>query len=110
METFDDVPLVRIQDEMDELKEFLSSVYDSRKLHMEKGHYPKLSIMRNVLLLTDTYQVDHLWESIITVLEDEWPTSLQDWDIRESAFTILQAEKIEFMWEKGYMDGDLPAA
>ncbi|KIJ42419.1 hypothetical protein M422DRAFT_48258 [Sphaerobolus stellatus SS14] len=39
--------------------------------------------MENVLLLADKYQVDHLREAVITILENEWPKELSKWDLNE---------------------------
>ncbi|GJJ06939.1 hypothetical protein Clacol_001135 [Clathrus columnatus] len=83
VESYDNVPLVKLQDEADHLTMFLNALYGSRCIPWEKYNVNALRTMEGILLLANKYQIDHLRELIIGLLERDWPSKLDHWDYNE---------------------------
>ncbi|GJJ13651.1 hypothetical protein Clacol_007907 [Clathrus columnatus] len=82
-ESYDNVPLVKLQDEADHLTMFLKALYDPRYIPREKHNINTIRAVEGILLLANKYQVDHLRELIVGLLEQDWPTKLSHWDLNE---------------------------
>ncbi|GJJ13642.1 hypothetical protein Clacol_007898 [Clathrus columnatus] len=89
VECHDNVPLVRLQDESEHLARFLNALYDSRCIPWKKHDADTVHIVEGILLLANKYQVDHLRERIINLLERDWPPTLSDWDINEGEIGVI---------------------
>ncbi|GJJ13620.1 hypothetical protein Clacol_007876 [Clathrus columnatus] len=87
-ESYDDTPLVKLQDESDHLTMFLNALYDSRCIPWQKNGLRTVREVDGTLILAVKYQVDHLHQRIVSLLERDWPSILADWDINEAELNI----------------------
>ncbi|KII89405.1 hypothetical protein PLICRDRAFT_53836 [Plicaturopsis crispa FD-325 SS-3] len=81
MEEYDGVPLVILHDDPKDLKAFLHIIYDAHPISVVQPRHPETAnILRGPLKLATKYQADTLREWMVTVLERDWPSTLDEWD------------------------------
>ncbi|KIJ53536.1 hypothetical protein M422DRAFT_111693, partial [Sphaerobolus stellatus SS14] len=92
VEMYDGIPLVHLQDTSDHLEDFLSFSLFYRKLPFEKLRLDTVSRVEGLLLFATKYQVDSLRKRIISHLEKDWPSTLEQWDKNEEDNLLKEDE------------------
>ncbi|KAF8590732.1 hypothetical protein K439DRAFT_1381509 [Ramaria rubella] len=84
VEKFDNVPLVRLQDKVEDLISFLKALYDFSTIPTKRNDRHTVSKVAGILRLATKYEVDNLRGLIITILSTDWPSDLASWDKNEA--------------------------
>ncbi|GJE89206.1 hypothetical protein PsYK624_053010 [Phanerochaete sordida] len=113
-ETLGGVPVVRMQDDADDLELLVSAFYKPTKMRYDKRNRPDRSELRSLLSLSAKYQVDVLRAQVIEYLESEWPRTLEEWFLLKSQMsdrtryiTLAEGHEPEERSEKSFPE---PAA
>ncbi|GJJ13667.1 hypothetical protein Clacol_007923 [Clathrus columnatus] len=103
VELYDNVPLIKLQDETEHLTMFLNALYDPGCLPWKKHDADTVRTVEGILLLANKYEADHLRKRIIDLLERDWPSELSDWDINEAELAV-KAESGTFRTKNSILD------
>ncbi|KDQ62284.1 hypothetical protein JAAARDRAFT_203451, partial [Jaapia argillacea MUCL 33604] len=102
-EQFEGVPLVRLPDSADDLRDLLELLYDPIRIPHEKHAAETVGNVAGVLRLATKYDIAPLRQRLIEVLERDWSRTLRGWDQNISEIDELMLSK-----QGGNFDDFLP--
>ncbi|GJE96783.1 hypothetical protein PsYK624_129890 [Phanerochaete sordida] len=103
-EILDGVPVVRMQDDANELAALISTFYDPVALELRNSDRHRTRL-RALLSLSTKYQADRTRAHAVKFLESEWPKTLEDWFLHQSQMS----ERVRYSKLVRHYDFDYPA-
>lgn len=119
-EMYDGSPMVVLHDPIDEVLDFLKALYNGWQVAHLRPHrttvfmteiscpscrtipFQKFDpntpfLLRGMLYMSTKYQTDSIRERILLNLAGDWPSTLDEWDDRESHFELIRSRKAVIM-------------
>ncbi|KAK7683331.1 hypothetical protein QCA50_013593 [Cerrena zonata] len=89
-ELIEGCPILCLHDDPNDLANFLTALYDG-PLFGDNGR-EDFRVVSGLLRLSTKYIVDSLRQRALTHLSEAWPSSLNDWDLREDYARVYELE------------------
>ncbi|TFY61659.1 hypothetical protein EVG20_g6971 [Dentipellis fragilis] len=98
-EQYDGAPAVYMPDDANHLQLLLEVLYLGREVPSKRLSPDTPSDVWPILELCRKYQIDSLRNTIITRLEEDWPPSLDGWDVLDA-----QIQSMALIWTRDHRD------
>ncbi|EIW77531.1 hypothetical protein CONPUDRAFT_75394 [Coniophora puteana RWD-64-598 SS2] len=95
---FEGVPLLRMYDEANDVRDLLRFFYHSTTYMLIRYDPETPRKVGGLLRLAKKYQINTLWDMVVGQLQKDWPQTLPEWERLEGEVDLWQRRRDEENW------------